>query len=158
MDQISLIIAIVSLFVSVLVLFIAVLHNIKTFTPIITVLQNTSSIDGELSIVLENKGIGPATLTKVEFLLDGKSIGGDLDEIISRLESMGMVFSYFFQKRSMGSILSAGESTTPIRLVFQDNKLPKEAADLFDRLAVRIWYKSLYGIEHRKRSERLSSQ
>jgi hypothetical protein len=158
MDQISLVISIVSLLISVLVLIIAVWHNIKTFTPIITLLHNVSSMNGELSVVLQNKGIGPATITKVEFLLDGKSIGSNLDEIVNRLESLGMVFSFFFQKRALGSVLSAGESFTPIRLVFQDNKLPKGAIDLFDRLSTRIWYRSLYGIEYRRRMENLSGQ
>ena len=152
MDQISLAISIISLLMSVLALIIAVWHNVKSYTPIITILQNRSNINGEISVVLQNKGIGPATITRIEFLLDGKSIGNDLNKIVNILESKGVEFSFFSQERDLGSVLSAGESFTPMRLVFKDKKLPDDAVNLFDRLSTRIWYKSLYGLEYRRRT------
>ena len=156
MDQISLAISVFSLFISLTAFFIAVWHNIKSFTPILTVLQNNSSINGEISIVIENKGIGPATLIKVEFLLDGKSIGNNFNEIIKILESKDFHFQYFFQNRGSGSVLSSGDKFIPIRLVFPDNQLPEEAIDLFNHLSTRIWYKSIYGIKYRQRTEQQS--
>jgi len=152
MDQISLAISVISLLMSVLALIIAVWHNLKSYTPIITILHNRSNINGEISVVLQNKGIGPATITRIEFLLDGKSIGNDLNKIVNILESKGAEFSFFFQERDLGSVLSAGESFTPMRLVFKDKKLPDDAVNLFDRLSTRIWYKSLYGLEYRRRT------
>lgn len=148
----NLAISVISLLISVLALIVAVWHNVKSYTPIITILHDRSSINGEMSVVVQNKGIGPATITRVEFLLDGQSIGNDLHEITNILASRGLEFSFFFQERDQGSVLSAGESFTPVRLVFEDKELPDDAVDLFDRLSTRIWYKSLYGLEYRRRT------
>jgi hypothetical protein len=150
MDQLSIGVSIFSLFISFAALFVAVWHNVKSFTPIITVLQNNSSLKGEISIVIQNKGIGPATLMKVEFLWGGKSIGNNFDEIIKILESRGYHLEYFFQRRSLGSVLSSGEKFTPIRFVFPDHQLPEEIIDLFNQVTVRVWYKSIYGITYRQ--------
>lgn len=153
MDQISIAVSIISLLISFAALFIAIWHNIKSFTPILTVLQNNSSIKGEISIVIENKGIGPATLTKIEFLIGGKSIGDNVDTIINILKLRDLHCEYFFQNRNHGSVLSSGEKFIPIRVVFSDQQLPEEITSLFNRLAIRVWYKSIYGITYRQVSK-----
>jgi hypothetical protein len=118
MDQLSISVSIISLLVSFAALFIAIWHNVRSFTPILTVLQNNSSIKGEISIVIENKGIGPATLTKIEFMLGGRSIGENVDAVINILKLRDLHCEYFFQNRSFGSVLSSGEKFIPIKIVF----------------------------------------
>ncbi len=154
MDQISITVSILSLAVSFVALFVAIWHNVKSFTPILSVLQNNSTITGEISIEIQNKGIGPATLTRLEFLLGGKSIGNNFDAIIKVFESKDIHCQYFFQNRSVGSVLSSGEKLIPIRFVFPDHRLPEDVINLFNQVFVRVWYKSIYGITYRQISTR----
>jgi len=92
----------------------------------------------------------------VEFLLDGKSIGNNFDEVIKILESKNLHCQYFYQFRGSSSVLSSGDKFIPIRLVFPNNQLPKEIVELFNHISTRVWYKSIYGIKYRQRTEQQS--
>lgn len=122
-------------------------------TPNISVMGNWIQGSEHIGIDLENKGIGPAIITRIEIKVDGQSINilQNQKEYLSILEKMAVemdIVGLCQHVMDSGDMIAAGEKR-PLIWVYSDYVSNKgemrKFLDFFSRITITVEYKSIYG-------------
>ncbi|MQY04996.1 hypothetical protein [Actinomadura macrotermitis] len=121
-------------------------HNRYAVRPLLE-LWFTKTDGGPAGIVLVNRGMGPAIITRIELVLDGRPFGDWDRPSLDRLRSTLPVRPEAATFRP-GRAIPAGYETFLLKLQDWDRAEHAWFSELIDnRLQLQIGYESLYGSE-----------
>lgn len=113
--------------------------------PHITVLMNTGMADDliEYKVVVENKGVGPALVNKMEVFYEGQSVGSSIvDEIMKQCPDA--VVTNVLSNNVQNMILSPREVKTILRVSLKDVDFMK-FAKFSSNVTTEYCYANIYG-------------
>lgn len=127
-------------------------HNKLSVRPLLTSWQYTDNEEKQFKVGFTNCGIGPALIDNFVVRVDGEVISGVPSETVEKAVAIvfpDQSYSYEFGFVAKKAVVTVNEEVLLMNISFTDSSSPgsEEVFQCFNRIAIEVIYKSLYGIE-----------